>query len=142
MSDCDKGSKKADTEIPLAHHVSCTEPLSRNINTLFSGGPREAFNTNVRQATTEASFRKGIQKLAAVRTRAVNYVDGNQHGQRHLSEDLGTDIIHPILWRVSMAIWFLNGRWPPLIVSTVSRTMLWTSDTNARKMPITRRSAP
>jgi transposase-like protein len=76
MSDRDKGLKKADAEIPLAQHVFCTEHLSSNINTLFSRGSREAFSSRVRQATTEASFREGMQKLAAVSARAANYVDG------------------------------------------------------------------
>jgi hypothetical protein len=47
MGDRDKGLKKVDTTIPLAQHVFCAKHLSRNINTLFSRGSREAFNTYV-----------------------------------------------------------------------------------------------
>lgn len=75
MSDRDKGLIAADDEIPLAGRAFCIEHISRNIGTNFGLASCTSFNSHIRLAKTESSFRTGHGTLRAINSRGATYVE-------------------------------------------------------------------
>ena len=73
MSDCDKGLRAADDDIPLVTRAICLEHLHCNLQKNCGLGTRRIFNSAIRYALIEESsklvwtdFRKCLPKQSAI----------------------------------------------------------------------------